>query len=109
MFATFISGTTLTGPLSIAALHGLNGHAFNTWATKEGQIWLRDLLPNDIPNARILTYGYNSKISSNSFAGIDDFVQDFLAVLRDKRKDVGYVIIINLLQSPFLIMRKFEM
>jgi len=85
------SRAMLTGPFSIVALHGLNGHAFNTWATKAGHMWLRDSLPSDIPNARILTYGYDSNPSSASFAGIEDFALDFLAALHDKRRDVGVI------------------
>lgn len=30
---------------------------------KEGTYWPRDLLPRDFPNARVLTYGYDSHVS----------------------------------------------
>ena len=47
--------------LSLVAVHGLNGHAFDTWTHKESKVmWLRDLLPQLIPNIRIMTYGYNA-------------------------------------------------
>lgn len=51
---------------SIVAVHGLNGDAYRTWtykATQKGEkdvLWLRDLLPLEIQDARIFTYGYDS-------------------------------------------------
>src|SRR3989440_7402128 len=51
---------------SIVAVHGLNGHREKTWTAANGVHWLRDLLPNDIPNARILSWGYDANTHSNS-------------------------------------------
>ncbi|KAI1950901.1 hypothetical protein LOZ57_001449 [Ophidiomyces ophidiicola] len=46
----------------LVAIHGLNGDAFKTWTHKQSKImWLRDLLPKELPNVRIMTFGYNSK------------------------------------------------
>lgn len=50
---------------SIVAVHGLNGHREKTW-TKDDINWLRDFLPSDIPNARILTWGYDANTHSTS-------------------------------------------
>ncbi|KAL8744866.1 MAG: hypothetical protein Q9190_002940 [Brigantiaea leucoxantha] len=47
--------------LDIIAVHGLNGHWEKTWSTDLGVFWLRDLLPKAIPNARILSYGYDAR------------------------------------------------
>ena len=54
---------------SIVAIHGLSGHREATW-TYQGQglenpvLWLRDLLPLDVPTARIMTFGYDSQVTS---------------------------------------------
>lgn len=50
---------------------------FKAWQPSgRTEMWLRDaeFLPSDVPNARIMTYGYNSSIAlSQSMAGIDQF------------------------------------
>lgn len=46
---------------SLIAIHGLNGHRERTWTADNNVLWLRDLLPAEIPRARILTYGYDSR------------------------------------------------
>jgi hypothetical protein len=52
--------------VDIVAIHGLNGHYVNTWTTalEDGsQVnWLRDLLPKEVPNARIMSFSYNSTV-----------------------------------------------
>jgi hypothetical protein len=45
---------------SIIVIHGLNGHRDKTWTAANGVHWLRDLLPNNIPNARIVCWGYDA-------------------------------------------------
>jgi hypothetical protein len=50
---------------SIVAVHGLNGHREKTW-TAGGKNWLREFLPFDIPNARILSWGYDANTHSTS-------------------------------------------
>lgn len=46
--------------VDIVAVHGLNGHRDKTWTAANGVHWLRDLLPNDIQNARIFCWGYDA-------------------------------------------------
>ncbi|KAL7942941.1 hypothetical protein V8C42DRAFT_330840 [Trichoderma barbatum] len=49
--------------IDIVAVHGLGGQGFKSWISLEGgksKSWLEDLLARDIPNARIMTYGYIS-------------------------------------------------
>lgn len=50
----------LSNVISIVAVHGLNGHRDKTWTASNGVHWHRDLLPNDIPNARIFCWGYDA-------------------------------------------------
>lgn len=60
-----ITDTTYQLICSIVAVHGLNGHREETW-TVNGVNWLRDLLPTDIPNARICSWGYDANTHSTS-------------------------------------------
>jgi hypothetical protein len=45
---------------SIVAIHGLDGHREDSWTAENGVLWLRDLLVDEVPPARILTYGYDA-------------------------------------------------
>jgi hypothetical protein len=76
--------------VDIVALHGLNGHYSDTWTTTtaEGKRvnWLKELLPDIIPNARIMSFGYNSSVQfSKSTADISNFAEGLLAELMSWR------------------------
>jgi hypothetical protein len=45
---------------SIIAIHGLDGDRELSFTADNGILWLRDLVPPLIPNARVLTYGYDA-------------------------------------------------
>ncbi|CCA75635.1 related to kinesin light chain, partial [Serendipita indica DSM 11827] len=61
----FLELASGTDPIvDIVAIHGLQGHRENTWMTDGGTLWLRDFLPADLSNARILTYGYDADTRS---------------------------------------------
>jgi len=69
--------------IDIVAIHGLNGHYQNTWSATapsgEQVNWLKDLLPRQIPNARIMSYGYNSAVQfSKSVAVTETFAEQLL-------------------------------
>ncbi|KAF8526903.1 hypothetical protein BU17DRAFT_61881 [Hysterangium stoloniferum] len=49
--------------VDIVAIHGLDGNRELSWTAHNSVLWLRDLLPADIPDARIFTYGYNAATS----------------------------------------------
>jgi hypothetical protein len=52
---------------SVVAIHGLNGHPFRTWTTDQTRkCWLKDnnLLPSNLKQARILTFGYNAAVTA---------------------------------------------
>jgi hypothetical protein len=51
---------------SIVAVHGLNRHYEKTWMASNGVNWLCDLLLHDLPNARILSWGYDANTHSSS-------------------------------------------
>ncbi|KAJ3876592.1 Alpha/Beta hydrolase protein [Lentinula edodes] len=74
--------------VDIVALHGLNGHAFRSWEyydskTRERFMWLRDCLPEQIPAARVITYGYNANVYSDvSMGRMRTFAETFLERLR---------------------------
>ncbi|KAL4986457.1 hypothetical protein BDW68DRAFT_178771 [Aspergillus falconensis] len=77
--------------IDIVAIHGLNPknkerHAERTWES-DGKIWLRDFLPNQLPQARIMLFGYNSNVSiQSSSAGIREQAQNLLSRLWLERK-----------------------
>lgn len=58
---------------SIIAICGLGGHAFGSYKERDGMhMWLRDSLPADFENARILIYGYDSQVhGSTSFQDLE--------------------------------------
>jgi hypothetical protein len=50
-------------------------------------MWLRDFLPDDVPNARILTYGYDSQLTGPHLASstLQDLADEFMTNLLDMR------------------------
>ncbi|KAH8896752.1 hypothetical protein GQ53DRAFT_595324, partial [Thozetella sp. PMI_491] len=50
--------------LDVIFIHGLTGDSFHTWNHPDSQIyWPKQLLPHDIPSARVLTYGYDADVA----------------------------------------------
>ncbi|KAF8530241.1 hypothetical protein BU17DRAFT_60003 [Hysterangium stoloniferum] len=78
-------GTTPT--IDIVAIHGLDGHREKSWTADNEKLWLRDFLPQAIPGARILSYGYDA-YTENSLCEqtLYGHAQDFLARLGMSRE-----------------------
>lgn len=83
---------------SILFVHGLFGSRTNTW-TKNGVLWPKDLLPIDVPNARIMSFGYDADVfktdgSQVTNSAIESHAADLcdgLAKLRASHDNVSLV------------------
>ncbi|KAF8529512.1 hypothetical protein BU17DRAFT_60309 [Hysterangium stoloniferum] len=76
--------------IDIVAIHGLDGHREQSWTAENGILWLKDLLPQRLPHARITTYGYDTstsselnKIEETLYGHAQNFISR-LALLRNK-------------------------
>ncbi|KAF8496289.1 hypothetical protein BU17DRAFT_59450, partial [Hysterangium stoloniferum] len=77
-------GTSPT--IDIVAIHGFDGHREASWTADNGQLWLRDFLPQTIPTARIWSYGYDAYTeNASSQKTVHGHAQDFLAKLSNSR------------------------
>ncbi|OBT63079.1 hypothetical protein VE03_07456 [Pseudogymnoascus sp. 23342-1-I1] len=82
----------------IVFVHGLRGNALETWS-KELVCWPRDFLKHDIPNVRIITWGYDSGVanalkyaSKESIFGHSETLLSDVAMLRsDTHRPVIFV------------------
>ncbi|KAF8519138.1 hypothetical protein BU17DRAFT_47991, partial [Hysterangium stoloniferum] len=72
---------------SIVTIHGLDGHREASFTAPNSILWLRDLLPDTLPNARILTYGYDARTRgvNRSNQALYDLSIDFIAKLSSFR------------------------
>lgn len=51
--------------LDIVFVHGITGNRESTWTAQTGSesiFWPRDLLPRDVPDSRIVTWGYDADV-----------------------------------------------
>ncbi|GKT46206.1 uncharacterized protein ColSpa_06387 [Colletotrichum spaethianum] len=60
--------------VDIIAVPGLGSHALGSWkSTNSDKVWLLDFLPHDVPNIRVLLYGYDTTLpGSLSKQSIED-------------------------------------
>jgi hypothetical protein len=89
----FIGFTPLCDPedanVDIVAVTGLGGHALGSFRSADGMsVWLRDFAPEDIPQARFITYGYDTGvIASDNNQGVHELAHtllDGLAIFRQR-------------------------
>ncbi|CCA74840.1 related to kinesin light chain [Serendipita indica DSM 11827] len=76
--------------VDIVAIHGLGGHREKSWMTNDGILWLRDLLLADLPNARVLSYGYDADTDSPecvSTLTLRRHAEEFIRALLRRRAD----------------------
>ena len=71
------------------AVHGLGGDPIETWThPKSNAFWLKDFLPQQINDARIMTFGYNAAAAfGQSTSGVIDHAKGLLSSLVDKREE----------------------
>ena len=70
----------------IVAIHGINGHPIKTWTHEKGAFWLRDFLPEQIPGARVFSFGYDAQVAfTTSRARLDDYARSLLNGLKRYR------------------------
>ena len=75
----------LSNLISIVFIHGLQGDATGTWATSK-LCWPKDLLPNDLPAARIMTFEYNTLVLNEPPPQIRDLANVLLDSLTINRR-----------------------
>lgn len=93
-FDTHFRGlTALNDPLNheeamdCVVVCGLGGHAFGSFKEKGASyMWLRDTLSKDLPNLRVLLYGYDSGLDgSESILNVSTIAETFIGHLRGLR------------------------
>ncbi|CAO2656100.1 Nn.00g049030.m01.CDS01 [Neocucurbitaria sp. VM-36] len=97
LFAHCLGLTTLSEPLvgetavaDILFIHGLGGHAIGSWTALNGKCWPRDFLGSDLTNVRVMTFGYEAKLSEDSSTSqLSDFGAQLLQDLSILRKKVN--------------------
>ncbi|EXF73898.1 hypothetical protein CFIO01_07363 [Colletotrichum fioriniae PJ7] len=83
--------------VDIIFVHGLKGHREKTWtAEKASEPWPKTLLPSEIPNARVLAYGYDADVAKATEVVSTNRIRDHAATLlkrlanfRDKTDSVS--------------------
>jgi len=77
--------------VDVIAIHGLDGHPEKSWTAENGILWLRDLLPQKVPRASVLAYGYDANTRGKKLAdkSIYDLARDLMSSLASERQATG--------------------
>lgn len=93
--------SALDNPFSIVAVHGLASNPMTAFLSRgssnkeqpnvsQRAMWLRDFLPTEGLNARVMTYSHDSAWESGALRKtLYDHGDDFLRALRTKRLEPG--------------------
>ena len=76
--------------MDIIAVHGLRGSPVRSWIDSSSQsMWLREMLQADIPNTRVMSYGYLTEnvLRENNFA-LDILASDLIENIMDARASI---------------------
>lgn len=92
------------------AVHELGGHPVRTWQHAETRAsWLQDFVPQDIKNARVMSYGYSSVVAfSKSTVGVEEFTRDLVERLKAVRLESTRPIILICHSMGGLIVQKVK-
>ena len=79
---------------SIIAIPGLGSHAIGGFSGHNDKMWLRDFLPEDVPEARIIVYGYDSRVddkcAQRNIVGLSKSFLDSYKSFRSATKVIPY-------------------
>jgi hypothetical protein len=87
-FRVFLFHDYMLTSESLVAVHGIKGHPYKTWTHPNGEKWLEDYLPKDMPNTRIMTFGYNSRVFTSSKGYVTDYAEQLLQHLISVRRSI---------------------
>ena len=90
-------GEAASFQVDVVAVHGLGGDLYNTWTYAKGDdrgsdvFWLSQLLPHDLPGARVYSFGYASGPAfSRSVASVRESARQLLHSLMALASEVKH-------------------